>query len=221
MKPRYKDLTGQKFNRLTVVGFAHIKNQSTFWFCDCDCGTKNHIVKAGSLGSSQIRSCGCLQKESHAISSEKRKTHGHSSDGKFSPTYSSWASLMRRIKGQCKAKHSLIIYKGMYIDKSWMEFEGFLNDVGIRPSELYTLDRIDNSKGYFKENCRWATIGEQNRNRKSNVNIIYLGEKYCLTDLCEKLNLKYSTVRQRMKRSKWPLHECLGVGENDVYSATV
>lgn len=221
MKTRYKDLTGKKFNRLKVVGFAYTKNQSSFWFCDCDCGTKNHIVRAGSLGANQIKSCGCLQKESHVISADKRKKHGHSSYGKLSPTYISWASLMRRIKGQCLYKHTLKIYKGMYIDKSWLVFECFLKDMGTRPSKLYTLDRIDNSKGYFKENCRWATICEQNRNRKSNINVFYKNEKYCLWDLCEKLNLKYSTVRQRMKRSKWPLHECLGVGENDVYSTTI
>lgn len=61
------DITGQKFGRLTVTGFSHremrsINNYKYFWFCDCECGTKNVLSERGSLKNGSKKSCGCLTK---------------------------------------------------------------------------------------------------------------------------------------------------------------
>jgi len=57
-------------------------------------------------------------------------------------------------------------YGNLYIDPRWEEFANFLADMGERP-EGKTIDRINNSKGYYKDNCRWATPFEQVMNRKA------------------------------------------------------
>lgn len=94
------------------------------------------------------------------------ETHGHTANGKYSPTYSSWQSMIDR----CRRKHRKPLgnYDHVEMCERWKEFEAFLSDMGERPSGK-TLDRIDSAKGYSPENCRWATPTQQARNTKRNV----------------------------------------------------
>lgn len=55
--------------------------------------------------------------------------------------------------------------RGITYDPSWENFENFYKDMGDKP-EGRSLDRIDNNKGYSKENCRWATPKEQRLNQE-------------------------------------------------------
>jgi hypothetical protein len=48
-------------------------------------------------------------------------------------------------------------------------FQNFIKEVGLRPSPLLSLDRIDNDKGYQRGNLRWATKSVQNRNQRHNT----------------------------------------------------
>jgi hypothetical protein len=51
-------------------------------------------------------------------------------------------------------------------DPRWFKFENFLADMGEPPPGL-SLDRIDNERGYRKDNCHWVTRSEQMRNRRA------------------------------------------------------
>lgn len=55
---------------------------------------------------------------------------------------------------------------GITIDSRWLVYENFAADMGPHPGPKYSLDRADNTKGYSKENCRWATAHEQRINQK-------------------------------------------------------
>ena len=70
--------------------------------------------------------------------------------------------------------------------------------MGDRP-EGTSIDRIDNNKGYFKENCRWATTKEQARNMRNNINITYKSKTQCLAAWSKELGINYSTLRYRVK----------------------
>lgn len=82
--------------------------------------------------------------------------------------------------------------------ESWLEFTQFLSDMGERPPGT-SLERIDNSKGYGPDNCRWATQSEQMRNRRSNVFIEHMGQRMTVKDWSTKTGIPFTTIRSRMK----------------------
>lgn len=56
--------------------------------------------------------------------------------------------------------------RGIIVCERWQNsFVAFLEDMGLKPTPRHTLDRIDPDKGYYKENCRWATFAEQHNHR--------------------------------------------------------
>jgi len=88
--------------------------------------------------------------------------------------------------------------RGITVCDRWQHsYESFLEDMGRRPDGL-TLDRIDNSKGYSPENCRWATPAEQAKNRRSNVMVEYSGKRMNLKDASVSAGLPYKTVYARI-----------------------
>lgn len=72
-------------------------------------------------------------------------------------------------------------------------------------SDELTIDRIDNEDGYSPSNCRWVTQTEQQRNRRNNHIISYKGEEHCLSEWCEILHLKYSTLETRINKLHWDI----------------
>lgn len=82
------------------------------------------------------------------------------------PEFETWKTMKRRCSNPKSKDYKTYGAKGINYDLSWENFFNFLTDMGPRPSISHSLDRIDNSKGYSKENCRWATPQEQSENRR-------------------------------------------------------
>lgn len=89
-----------------------------------------------------------------------------------------------------------------YKDKTpvdrWKSFELFLQDMGERPPKT-SLERIDNLRPYSPENCKWATIFEQQQNRSTNIFVEIDGNKVCLKEACRLKKVKYSRVKNRVR----------------------
>lgn len=93
--------------------------------------------------------------------------HGHTLKGKYSPTYISWKAMRQRCRDPKYWQYSDYGARGIAVCERWRDsFANFLADMGERPAGR-TLDRIDNSRGYEPENCRWATSEEQNQNKRA------------------------------------------------------
>ncbi len=126
------------------------------------------------------------------------------------PEYSSWNSMIQRCY-HIKAKN-YPQYGGRYpspitVCEAWrQDFMAFYRDMGPRPGLEYSLDRIDNDKGYYPGNVRWATMKEQNRNKRTNTYLIFAGESQLLTDVARKIDMKPSTLSDRVKRHT-PLYQ--------------
>ena len=112
--------------------------------------------------------------------------HGHSPLSGPSRTYRIWAGMLTRVRNP-NHKGSVPYHKRhLDYDPRWDDFANFLSDMGKCPEGL-SLDRIDNDKGYWPENCRWATRAMQSRNTSRNVWVILLGERLVIKDALRRL----------------------------------
>jgi hypothetical protein len=124
------------------------------------------------------------------------------------PLHRVWSTMIERCTSPKSEKWPLYGGRGIRVCERWLAFESFLADMGERPSPRHTLDRIDNDKGYEPGNCRWATQREQQRNRRNNRVLTYLGETMCLAAWADRVGLSVGTLGYRV-RSGWPLDRAL------------
>ena len=193
LKPK-RDLTGMSFGRLSVIAPIGVdKFRRTIWKLRCSCG-KFVTVQVGDLTSGRTNSCGCLKIE---MLIKRTRTHGESDS---TPEYIAWKAMHRRCKKNNKYKKRRYWDRGIRVCKRWEEFKNFLIDMGRRPSDKHSIDRINNNKGYSLKNCRWATVEEQSFNKQNSVITRYRGNIISLMELSKIVKVKYATLLYRYHR---------------------
>lgn len=159
----------------------------------CDCGKKKRFLY--HLGIKR-KSCGCL--DSRNTVGERSRTHGMCKTN----TYNSWIDMKKRIFKDIPRYSK---YKNLTICTEWVDsFDKFLLDMGECPKGL-TLERVDNLKGYSKDNCKWATRLEQGRNTSRVIK--YKGTS--LKNYCAMIGMSYSVAHKRIKYRNWSVDEAV------------
>lgn len=125
------------------------------------------------------------------------KQHGMTN----SPTYFSWAAMLQRCKNPRCHKFPTYGAVGITVCEEWLKFDNFIADMGEKPKG-YTIDRIDGTRGYSPDNCRWATPSQQQRNLRKNRLVTFQGKVMLLIDLAEQLGVKVATLAYRI--DNWP-----------------
>lgn len=159
--------TGMTVHRWTVLSRVDSVGQLMF-LCRCQCGTER-AVRSCHLTRGNSKSCGCLNRElSSARAKARNLKHGHSPRGKFSSEYKSWASMRARCSNPATNSFEYYGGRGIKVCDSWEgSFKEFLKDMGLKPSPLHSIDRINSNGNYEPGNCRWATKKEQRHNRRA------------------------------------------------------
>ena len=189
------DLTGRRFNRLLVTGLAYRKrdaagNSKLHWRCVCDCGNAC-VVVASNLVSGNSKSCGCRK-----LAGNGNRTHGQSK----TRMYLRYRAMITRCEDKNSHAYERYGARGITVCDRWRnDFTAFLADVGECPPG-YTLERIDNDKGYEPDNIRWATSREQANNTARNRLVTVDGMTLTVAQWGRTLGLKHGIIGSRISR---------------------
>lgn len=189
----------KKIGSLTVLGYTVDKK----WECICDCG-KIVKVTSSSIGSKgKTRSCGCKNIEKFVKRNTKHNSY-------LSKEYQSWKAMKQRCLNTNNSRYKSYGGRGIKICDEWKNsFENFYQDMGDKPTEKHSIDRIDVNGDYTPTNCRWADDTTQNRNKISNFKVFYRNEYILLIDLCEELKLEYQKIYNRIYIMKWDTEKAI------------
>lgn len=190
------DITGQKFNHLTAL---KIESRNPLkWLCRCDCGNL-HVVSALNLRFGHVKSCGCLQKRGNP-------THNQSN----TRLYRIYAGIKRRCYNKHEPAYPRYGGAGLVMCDEWKnDFTAFYNwAIKNGYDESLTIDRIDNTKGYSPDNCRWADMKAQSNNRTNCIMFTHNGKTQTVKQWCNELGLNVGTVYSRIDRG-WPVDEAI------------
>lgn len=206
---------GDHFGRLTVVQRLGTDGFHKDALVRCACGARK-VVREGNLRDGGTTSCGCLQKEQL---SDRTTTHGDTKYKARTALYRAWESMRRRCREAGRypsyRRNGITVYPVW--EQSYETFRDYVHKhLGERP-EGHSLDRIDNSKGYFPGNLRWASSKTQARNRSvtrrlpkparakpqhasGNTLLTVNGRAQCVAAWAEEVGISTAVIRRRLSR---------------------
>ncbi len=197
-----KDITGQKFGKLTAIKIDKVKRNghttSTYWLCQCDCGNLTS-VEASRLKRGYTKSCGCI----------RGKCSEYAVNGKIPDNqkrlYRIWIGMKSRCYNSNSTTYKDYGGRGIFVCDEWVnDFHAFyVWSLRNGYSEKLTIDRIDTNGNYEPLNCRWITQKEQSNNTRKNIVIEYNGESHTFSEWMELLNLDYHVIYGRIYTLGW------------------
>lgn len=202
------DLTGKKFNYLTVMyATGHIEGKKGyFWHCKCDCGNEVDVL-GESLKSGNTTACGCRK----SVGWGNSYKHGMSG----TRIYRIWMAMKRR----CLNKNDDYYYnyggRGITICNEWLGDNGFQNFYKWSKENGYTdeltIDRINNDGDYEPSNCRWATRFEQMKNTRNTRRFEYNGKLYTAKELEGFYGVTSTVIYQRIVSHGWNIEDAIKI----------
>lgn len=212
--PKNKVTLQGRYNKLTVIRELEVRKGGHIqWECRCDCGNTVCII-ATHIKTGKTKSCGCLIRETMQKRMQTEKPnlkHGM----RKTRLYKIWNEMKYRCNNpRFKDYHN---YGGRGIGVEWKSFEEFRDDM----YESYnnhvkefgekdtSIDRIDCNGGYSKENCRWATMKVQQRNRTNNRMVTIGGNTKCITEWQDIFGISKGMFDYRVYSKGWSPEKAL------------
>ena len=200
----YKDISGQRFGRYTVLRYVgNDKHGCALWECKCDCGVVKTVL-GSSLRRGLIVSCGCYHKEDLA---NRLTTHGMT----HTRIREIWNCIKQRCLNPNNTAYQYYGGRGITICDEWKtdfsSFSKWAMENGY--DDTLTIDRIDTNKGYDPSNCRWVSRKVQMNNRRCTPHYEMNGESHTIAEWCEIYNLSHKLVSKRVKKLGWSLDKAL------------
>lgn len=191
---------GRRFHRLTILKEVDKRNGRRYFSCLCDCGNiKEHRLTSMTFGA--IKSCGCLRNEQNR---SVAITHGKW--GKR--IYWTWHSMKSRVLDKNQKHYKHYGGRGIKICNEWLKFELFYEwAINNGYKDDLTIERVDNDGDYEPSNCTFIPLKDQNKNKRNNVFFEFKGERLCISDWAERLNLSHTAMSGRFKN--WDLEKAL------------
>ncbi len=126
------------------------------------------------------------------------------------PEYLAWVHMKDRCYRLKDKSYHNYGGRGIAVCERWRKsFTAFYDDMGKRPTDKHSIDRIDNNGNYEPSNCRWATKQEQADNRRSGYRFTYGGKTLTIRQWSNESGIAYDTLRQRLLRYKWSIEKAL------------
>lgn len=185
---------GQKIARLTLLKEIPSRKGRS-WECVCDCG-KELKVREFQIRNGIIKSCGCLKSEYAKVGNPVHK---------FNKTRIQRIhhSMVQRCYNKNHIHYSNYGGRGITICDEWLGIKGMENFGNWALMNGYndslSIDRIDGSKGYYPENCKFSTPKEQANNTRTNIRFEYKGEQLSISKASEKYGISQTILRYRIR----------------------
>lgn len=144
------------------------------------------------------------EKESTTTSRLRHKSHPKEKHGLHkSRTYDIWQAMRQRVHNPDRRGYERYGGRGITVDPRWDSFVAFLEDMGEAPP-LHSLDRKNTNGNYCKDNCKWSTGSEQQRNRRDNINLTFKDQTKSIWNWAEETGINVKTIHARMKAGLTP-----------------
>lgn len=176
---------GDKFNKLTFIELSEKKSKDKHLVGKfiCDCGRVKEVI-ISRVVNGYTKTCG-----NKVHLKGINKTHGF----KYTDIYNIWSGMKRRCNNK---KDKYYGGRGITVYNRWNKFENFYEDMGERPRGK-SLDRIDNNKGYSKENCRWVSRSIQQKNKIDSLYVFINNKKFnSITEAAKYHNKSITTIKR-------------------------
>ena len=150
-----------------------------------------------------------LRERGYVFCSKACGSYRHGGIKNKMPEYSSWSAMKLRCNNDRHPSYARYGGRGISYDPSWEDFAAFLADMGHKPDPKMELERVDNGKGYSKDNCRWATRKEQTRNRggkRATRLYTFDGKTMCIADWAKYVGISPQSMQKRLNKG-WPLEK--------------
>lgn len=170
------------------------------WVMKCQCGSE--FISQPSDSSGLCRKC-AMQKRGESM---VRHGESHRAGGKPTRLYNIWICMRDRCNNPRNPNYKHYGGRGIKVCAEWGDYEAFAvwaNNNGYKNG--LTIDRISVNGNYCPKNCRWASVKEQQNNKRTNHFVEVDGVKHTISEWSEISGIKATTIRRRLKT--WPAKE--------------